>query len=294
MVVWNLIFSTILLPLVGIAVLARRPRQPIAGWIATLILSAGVVGFAVLAAPWAWFGVPLRFLIIALFLVALVVSLRRKREADPIATPTNPMRLVIMVIVGLFFGTVAIGVLRAHRVPFKTLDVAFPMTDGTYLVVHGGSEPAANMHAHDAIQRYGIDLVQLNRAGMRATGIYPSDLTRYEIFGRPVGSPCDGKVVSVVDGQVDSARPSPDNKVPLGNQVIVRCGDTNVTLAHLQRGSIMARPGMVVFRGTPLARVGSSGISTEPQLHIHADRDGVAVPLRLDGRWLVRNAIIRK
>jgi hypothetical protein len=49
-----------------------------------------------------------------------------------------------------------------------------------------------------------------------------------------------------------------------------------------------------VTAGTPLARVGNSGNTTEPHLHIHADRAWVAVPARFDGRWLVRNAIVRK
>ena len=97
-----------------------------------------------------------------------------------------------------------------------------------------------------------------------------------------------------VDAFPDAARISLDEKNPAGNHVIVRCGDANMTLAHLQRGSVAVRAGAHVTRGTPLGRVGNSGMSTEPHLHVHAERDGAAVPLRFDGRWLVRNAIVRK
>ena len=107
-------------------------------------------------------------------------------------------------------------------------------------------------------------------------------------------SPCDGTVLAATDAFPDAARISLDEKNPLGNHVTLRCGDADVTLAHLQRGSVAVRAGSPITRGTPLGRVGNSGTSTEPHLQIHAERNGAGVPLRFDGRWLVRNAIIRK
>jgi hypothetical protein len=295
MVVWNLFFTTILLPLVTIALLALRRRQPFAPWLATVILACGVTGFGLLVAPWGWFGVPLRIVIAVLFVAALLLSLRRPAVAvsEEEAAP-NPMRNLVKVLLGVFFGSVAIGVLRAHSVPPNTIDFGFPLTRGAYLVAHGGSESAANIHAQDAKQRYAVDLVKLNGAGMRARGIYPEDASRYAIFGDAVVSPCEGVVLGVVDGHPDAARLSLDEKNPLGNHVVLRCGDAVVTLAQLQRGSIAVRPGARVTRGAPLARVGNSGTSSEPHLHVHAERAGRAVPASFEGRWLVRNAIVRK
>jgi hypothetical protein len=292
MVVWNLLFFTVLLPLVAIALLWRRPRQPTARWVATLVLAAGIAGFSVLAAPWGWFGVPLRFVIALLFAVAVVISLRNPPQ--PEAAPTSPFRILLMALIGMFFGIVAIGVLRAYRVPFGAIDVGFPLTRGTYLVAQGGSEPAANIHAQHPAQRYAVELVKLNSAGMRARGIYPNDAAAYAVFGETVVSPCDGTVLAAIDAFPDAARISLDEKNPRGNHVTLRCGDADITLAHLQRGSVAVRTGSTVTRGTPLGRVGNSGTSTEPHLQIHAERNGAGVPLRLDHRWLVRNALIRK
>ena len=292
MVVWNIFFATILLPLVTIALLWRKPRRPLTGWLATLLLTSGIVGFSVLAAPWGWFGVPLRFAIALLFVVAVAMSLRK--QPDPDAVPTGPFRVGLMAIIGVFFGVGAIGVVRAHRVPPGAIDVGFPLTRGAYLVVQGGSEPAANYHAQHPAQRYAVDLVKLNRAGMRARGLYPNDAKAYAIFGDTVVSPCDGTVASAVDSFPDAARISLDVKTPAGNHVILRCGDVDITLAHLQRGSVAVRTGARVTRGTALGRAGNSGNSTEAHLHVHAERSAVGVPLRFDGRWLVRNAIIRK
>lgn len=292
MVVWNILFATILLPLVAIALLWRRPRQPASRWAATLLLAAGIAGFSVLAAPWGWFGVPLRFVIVLLFVVALAISLRNPPQPD--AAPTSPFRILLMALIGMFFGVVAIGVLRAHREPFGAIDVGFPLTRGVYLVAQGGSEPAANYHAQHPTQRYAVDLVKLNSAGMRARGLYPNDAKAYAIFGDAVVSPCDGMVLAAIDAFPDAARISLDEKNPAGNHVTLGCDDVDITLAHLQRRSVVVRAGASVSRGTTLGRVGNSGTSTEPHLQIHAERNSAPVPLRFDGHWLVRNAMIRK
>jgi hypothetical protein len=299
MVVWNIFFATILLPLVGIALLWRRRRQPFAGWLATLILAGGMAGFGVLVAPWGWFGVPLRILLALLFATALVLSLRRptvgiEPPEDPDRPQTSAIRMMVMILIGFTFGAVAIGVVRAYAVPQGAIELGFPLTRGTYIVGQGGSEPAANNHMSDIKERYAVDLMKLNGAGMRARGIYPDDANAYAIFGDTVVSPCDGVVVEMLDGLADAPRISLDDKQPAGNHILLRCGEVDVLLAHLQRGTINVRIGDRIQRGAPVGDVGNSGTSTEPHLHIHAEHYGAGVPIRFDGRWLVRNAIVRK
>jgi Peptidase family M23 len=290
--VFPLFLLSVLLPLVSIVLLWRRPRRPAAGWVATFILATGLVGFAVLVAPWGVFGVPLRFVIILFYVSALVRSLRRPVPAEE--REESPVRHIIKALVGLLFGMVGVGVLASHAVPAGAIDLQFPLKDGTFLVAHGGSESASNMHAYDKAQRYGLDIVKLTAAGTRARGLFPSDLTRYAIWGADVLSPCDGTVVKAVDGLPDNPLGTRDEKNKEGNHVVVRCGDANVLLAHLQRGSVAVRPNARVAAGTLLGRAGNSGNTTEPHLHIHADRDGTGVPARFGGRWLVRNAIVRR
>lgn len=292
MVVWNVFFATILLPAVGIALLARRPRRPLIPWVATLVLAAGMAGFGILVAPWGWFGIPMRIALGVAFVAALIGSLLRKE--DPEAPPMTPVRIMVMLLIGAFFGRVAIGVLMAYSVPQGAIDLGFPLANGTYIAGQGGSDPTANLHSADPSQQYAVDVMKLNSAWMRARGIYPDDAKAYAIFGETVLSPCDGVVVKVADGFADASRMSVDEKNPDGNLVMIRCGDVDVALAHLQRGSISVRPGAKVTRGQSIARAGNSGNSSEPHLHIHAERLGSAVPIRFDGRWLVRNSLIRK
>lgn len=267
---FRLFLLTILLPLGAIAMLWRRSREPVGGWMATFFVAAGVTAFSFFAAPWGVFGFPARYLLLALLILASVFSLRRARRED--ALPESPFRSLIKVLVGFFFGTVALGVMRAHDVPPGAIELTFPLRDGSFVVGHGGSTSAANMYNLDPVQSYAVDVMQLNGAGMRARGFYPADPHAYKIFGAQVFSPCDGAVRTVAK-----------------DSVVLHCNDADVTLAHLQ--NIAVQPGQPIAHGTALARVGNA---EEPHLHVFASRAGHAVPMRFDGKWLVRNAVVRR
>lgn len=45
-------------------------------------------------------------------------------------------------------------------------------------------------------------------------------------------------------------------------------------------------------KGQKIGLVGNSGNTTEPHLHMHAEKDGVGVPIQFDGRFLVRNSLV--
>lgn len=292
MAIWNLFFSTLLLPLIGIALLARKSGIPRGSWMATLILAGGLVGFSFFAAPWGWFGVPVRWLLALLFALAAIVSYRRRPEEE--VAGESPLRMMGKILIGLFFGSVAAGAIGARTEPTPVLDLGVPVRGGTFLIAHGGSAPAANVYAGHATQGFAVDFVKLNAIGTRARGFQPDELTSYSMFGTPVLSPCDGVVLVATDGLPDKISSVPDEKNAAGNQVVLRCGDAEVHLEHLQRGSVTVKAGANAPRGTPLGRAGSSGSSSEPHLHIYATREGKALAMTFDGQWLVRNQTIRR
>ena len=86
-----------------------------------------------------------------------------------------------------------------------------------------------------------------------------------------------------------------DNKA--GNYVAVDCGDFMVILAHLRQGKMAVVEGERLGVGDFLGEVGNSGNSSEPHLHIHAQRGlpqgsplgGEPLWLTIDGRFLTRN-----
>lgn len=202
-------------------------------------------------------------------------------------------------------GLVAV-VWNARRAPADVVDVTMPIRGGTYLVVNGGGHVLVNAHLNTLSgerfapyrgQSYGVDLVRVNALGLRASGLLPDDPTAYVIFGDPVLAPCAGRVVVAHDGLPDLPPPTVDRAHLAGNHIVLACGRAWVVLGHLRNGSVQVRGGDEVHEGQHLGQVGNSGNTSEPHLHIHAQRPGTdAVPLggeplaiTFDGRFVTRN-----
>jgi len=184
----------------------------------------------------------------------------------------------------------AVAVIRRPGPPVSAA-LRFPLPEGRWGIAQGGGTFWLNPHRRVRAQRAALDLVRLSdRTGAASAGLYPTDLTRYPAYGSPVVSPCAGTVRRVVDGLPDQDIPVPQPLPPAGNHVEIDTGRELVLLAHLLPGSVLVRAGERVEAGRPLGRVGNSGNSTEPHLHLHAERDGVGLRLRFEG---VRGPLVR-
>ncbi len=158
--------------------------------------------------------------------------------------------------------------------------------DGPILVGWGGGTPDVNYHVAYPDQRWAYDLLVVeNGKTHRGDGARCED---YFCYGLPVLAPADGKVAAVLDGQPDQPIGVLGGAPAGGNQIIIEVHDNSQSqylfLCHLQRGSITLREGDSVKEGQPLAKVGNSGNTSEPHLHIHlqstaADDIGEGIPL---------------
>ncbi len=78
------------------------------------------------------------------------------------------------------------------------------------------------------------------------------------------------------------------------------CRGYSVVLAHMQPGSVTVRVGETVKVGQLLGRVGNSGSTMEPHLHVHAvegrqvDGRGIAAPVLVDGAFLIKGDTFTK
>jgi hypothetical protein len=187
----------------------------------------------------------------------------------------------IWLLLGVFFAVNWATLVGGLQPPdAEQVDLAFPLTDGDYYVVWGGSHPATNRHMKVLDkkpdyrgQAYAYDIVELNGFGARANGLQPTDPSAYEIFGARVVAPCAGKVVRAIDDRPDVDAPTPDeDSPPEGNHVLLECGDHQVLLAHLQHDSLRVAEGDQLEVGDPVGLIGNSGNTTEPHLHVHAQR----------------------
>jgi len=253
---------------------------------AGFIVCAALLLFFLAISRWDIVGYWLRYV----FLVALLILAWHKGGWLPFA-----LSLVFLLPIEIFFRQ------AGRSTPLK---LSFPLNAGTYYVAHGGNSKLLNHHRVSKSQSYALDIVQLNSFGMRAAGIYPRRLQQYKIFGDVVYSPCTGVVTSVMNALPDLHPGEMDKKNVAGNHIVICCDDSHVYigLAHLMQDSVLIKAGDRVIVGQALARVGNSGNTSEPHLHIHAKRggkpesmlDGEGVPMRFGGRWLIRNSLLRK
>ncbi len=262
----------------------------------------------VLLGRWDWFSYPLRFVIAAPFVIGLIISFRRlkdlpffekKKGIKAWASPVTSAVCILVFSVLLLLSLVG----RTHDKAFIRL--TFPLNKGTYYIAHGGNSLLLNYHNISNSQKYALDIIKLNTYGFRAAGIYPKDLSRYAIFEDTILSPCDGVVVKAVDGLSDQTPPETDRDNIAGNHLLLRCDsrtDVIVLLARMQRGSIAVSKGDIIKRGDKIGRVGNSGNTSEPHLHIHAKHlgrddsglDGYGVPMLFEDRFLIRNNLVHQ
>jgi hypothetical protein len=151
-------------------------------------------------------------------------------------------------------------------------------------------------HGTDMLgQRFAFDFVRIDdRKGFH---LHPAGTLRSYViggrtrdcygWGQPVHAAFDGEVVEAVDGVPERAwlhivrelalvlknavtfDPAKRGLDPvLGNHVILRTGETFALLAHLAPGTVAVKAGETVRAGDMVSRVGHTGNSTAPHLHV--------------------------
>ena len=298
-----LLVAHFLLPLYFIYALWRGRDDDRLDWLLKVLYSTVYLALILVIGRWDWLSHYLRFALVALFAGALVASFRRSRSLTALDRGKRWKWLNVggTVLTLLLFLAALSFAIKGFFYPGEAVRLAFPLRDGSYYVGQGGDSPLINGHNSNHAQRFALDIVALNSAGARAQGLYPTALERYAIFGAAVHSPCDGTIATTVDGRPDLTPPEADRKQLVGNHVVITCQEVSVLLAHLQNGSVAVTPGQQVTTGQPLGRVGNSGNTTEPHLHIHAVRGtdgdilrGDPVPILFDGRFRTRNSILSR
>lgn len=289
---------TVVLPLAFIGTLLFAKHKTKLEWLLDGLMTFFFVTWLFQSGPWSWFGYALRYLLLVFLFVAIGLAWRKIRNLPFKNTYSNYQKFsmgvaaVMTLIFALFNGIILTG----YSTNDPGLDLEFPLKEGTYYIGQGGNQVQMNYHQEYEPQKYALDILAVNSYGIRARGLYPTDLEKYEIYGHPITSPCNGIVVEAKDGLTDLQPPEADPENATGNYVALTCEaaeDTIVYLAHMQKDSLAVAEGMDVEVGQLLGKVGNTGNTSEPHLHIHAEKDGVGIPLFFDERFLVRNHVVR-
>lgn len=270
--------------------LTAQPRSRFR-WAVEIAASGTIVAFAFLAGPWAFTSYYLRYAALGVFALVVLYTYRRARLASTPQQDQTPRRLALSATtLGLFMILNALAV-ASHVRPSESLDLSFPLASGTYYVLQGGNSVVTNPFHSLSGTKLALDIVALNTFGNRANGVAPRTLNDYEIFGDIVYSPCEGTVLAVHDALADNPPGAPDTEHP-ANYVTVKCGEVEIFMGHLMQGSATVTAGKTVTLKQPLGRVGNSGNTLEPHLHIGAKKNGAEIGLVFDGRWLSMNSVV--
>ena len=141
--------------------------------------------------------------------------------------------------------------------------------DGLWFVGWGGPDALHNYHVDAPPQRHAYDfLVWKDGSTYSGRG---KEVEDYYAYGQPVLAPADGTVVRVVDGLKDvKPQIETDAENPAGNHVVIQVADeVYLLIAHLQAGTLLVAEGDTVAAGQEIGRVGNSGNTSEPHIHIH-------------------------
>jgi hypothetical protein len=210
--------------------------------------------------------------------------------------------------------------------------VDFPLRGEDWVAVNSPADRVPS-HGTDMLgQRYAFDFIKVDerrrvhyhRAGLLRTLVLGVPTRECYAWGAPVHAMLDGEVVRAIDSVPERGRVHPvleaarairnamtftPERLPsiLGNHVVIGSGDLYAGYVHLAPGSVAVREGQRVRAGDVLGRVGHTGNSTTPHLHIQlmdaADPTvaaGVALAFRAyevlrDGAWeTVRGGIPAK
>ena len=309
---WMVITTQVLLPVLLLLWFALFP----AAGLLVLALQAFSVGAVILAiglaALWSMppFWVP--YLYGLLFLAITTWHLFRGRFLGKglWQATAGPTTLVLLAFsLGLLSSSISYLGLQGRKLPMvDTVDIAPPFGEGTYLVANGGSNNLINNHLHtldETVERFrpwrgqsrALDIFRTTPFGWHVNGWLPADPARYVTFGTPILAPCSGTIARIVDDVEDMQVPQMDREHMAGNYVAVDCGEFFVVLAHFRRGSIDVRVGDTLETGDRLGEMGNSGNSSEPHLHVHAQRglpreaplSGKPLALTISGVFYVRN-----
>lgn len=305
-----IIFTThLIIPVWFIFWIYRERKANWMRWFSVLTVTSGYILMMYLGGSgWDWVGTfwPAIFLYGFLGVVVWSLLTRKNLSLWPQKTPRAWLAIVLFLMIGgsLFWEFPAFVNVRQYE---KTEAVAlqFPLKKGLFDVRHGGSSQALNHHFFLSAQRYALDVVKLNKFRTRASGLFPGQNEKYEIYAEPVYASCDGEVIAAQSELIDLNPPEADAKNLLGNFISLYCEslDVSIMLAHLKQNSLVVNVGSQVKAGQLLAQVGNTGNTSEPHLHFQAVKGrqtdfevlaykGQGLPMTFDGRFLIRGDTI--
>jgi len=229
-------------------------------------------GIAKVIAWWGiWWGSFIGLIIFVFYAVMVIIKLiKRKKIQIPLIT-TMFISLVMTYPICWFFGINQMAY-PAQVNSQPGVFIRLPINSVAVVGWGGESLETNRPHAMAPMERWGYDLL------VEPFSVKSKKLEDLGIYDEEVVAPISGIIVEAYDGEDDMLPGAENNKTMAGNHIYIQLDKTKtyLVIAHLKKGSILVKKGQYVKEGTPIARVGNSGSSSEPHLHIHHQKQNPA------------------
>ena len=149
-----------------------------------------------------------------------------------------------------------------------SITVIWPLKETT-IVGWGGDTIETNApHVIWASERWAYDLVE------EPANTGSKTLEDFGIYDKEVVAPASGTVVEAYDEETDITPNSEEFLSMEGNHIYIKLDATGtyLLLNHLKKGSVLVKAGDHVNEGDIIGKVGNSGSTSEPHLHIQHQR----------------------
>lgn len=170
-----------------------------------------------------------------------------------------------------FISALPLTIILGNTIPYpkkqpieSAIKITSPIKDG---IILNSDKLAA--HAILPSECYAYDIVK------EPYLIGSKDLNDYGIYMSDVVSPVSGTIIGVENSEEDVNPNSGAFENDMGNYVFIEVEETGnyIILSHLANGSIPFSVGDTVNEGEYIGKVGNSGISSEPHLHIQYQKN---------------------
>lgn len=133
------------------------------------------------------------------------------------------------------------------------------------IVAWGGNTLKDNYHVWLPAERWAYDLFAIPAV------VESQNLEDYGIYGMDIVAPISGYVVGMYEQEMDHGTGMSEFESTFGNYVFIKIEETGsyIVLGHLKCNSIQVEMGDYINEGMVIAQVGNTGMSSEPHLHLH-------------------------
>lgn len=234
-------------------------------WIAVFVLG-GIIG---VISWWSiMWGSFIGIIIFVVVMTKLILNITRNKRISISLIATLLISLMISYPICWFFNIGQMAYPSDIDSVKPTVSIRLPFNERVVVGWGGNSLETNRPHAIAPMERWAYDLL------VEPYSLDSNSLEDYGIYDAEVVAPANGIVVEAYDNEDDILPGSENNKTMVGNHIYLKLEETGtyLVLAHLKKNSILVEKGQYVKEGTPLAKVGNSGSTSEPHLHIHHQR----------------------